>query len=117
MSQPDPSFSVPQDLMPHVHLISSNRYPQVAHVNINDVAQWLLQAPHIARDKAPFCWQFLDKPADGTVFMVWQPLQRLATNFATDGYVWAPPEQLYKHDLGNGLVWIGFPPGPHRRQH
>lgn len=63
-----------------------------------------MQAPLIARDKSPFCWQFLDKPADGTVLMTWQPLQRLATNFATDGYVWAPPEALYKHDLGNGLV-------------
>src|SRR5690606_18825427 len=62
------------------------------------------QAPLIARDKAPFCWQFLDKPADGTVLMTWQPLQRLANNCATDGYIWAPPEQLYKHDLGNGLV-------------
>ncbi|KAL6869166.1 hypothetical protein ACO1O0_000489 [Amphichorda felina] len=104
MNHPDPSFSVPQDLMPHVHLVSSRRYPQVAHVNLNDVASWLMQAPLIARDKAPFCWQFLDKPADGTVLMTWQPLQRLATSFATDGYIWAPPEQLYKHDLGNGLI-------------
>ncbi len=90
--------------MPHVHLVSSRRYPQVAHVAIPEVAQWLLQAPVIARDKAPFCWQFLNQPADGTILMTWQPLQRLGTNFASDGYVWAPPEQLYKHDLGNGLV-------------
>lgn len=90
--------------MPHVHLVSSFRYPQVAHISLNEVAKWLINAPQIARDKAPFCWQFLDKPADGTVLMTWQPLQRLGTNFATDGYVWAPPEQLYKHDMGNGLV-------------
>lgn len=63
-----------------------------------------MEAPHIARDKAPFCWQFLDKPADGTILMTWQPLSRLNIAFASDGYVWMPPENLYKHDLGNGLV-------------
>ncbi|RFU72972.1 swi snf and rsc complex subunit ssr4 [Trichoderma arundinaceum] len=58
----------------------------------------------IARDQAPFFWTYLDKPADGTILLTWQPLSRLGTNFATDGFVWAPPEQIYKHDLGNGLM-------------
>jgi hypothetical protein len=90
--------------MPHVHLVSSYRYPSMPHVNVNEVAKWLLNAPHIARDKAPFFWTYLDKPGDGTILMTWQPLQRLGTNFASDGMVWAPQEHLVKHDLGNGLV-------------
>ncbi|KAK5990934.1 SWI/SNF and RSC complexes subunit ssr4-like protein [Cladobotryum mycophilum] len=104
MAQPDPSHSVPQDLMPHVHLISSFRYPAIPRLDFNEVAKWLMNAPQIARDRAPFFWTYLDKPADGTILLTWQPLQRLGTNFATDGFVWAPPEQIYKHDLGNGLM-------------
>jgi hypothetical protein len=76
----------------------------MARLDLNEVAKWLIGAPQITRDKAPFAWTYLDKPADGTILLTWQPLQRLNTNFATDGFVWAPPEQIYKHDLGNGLV-------------
>ncbi|KAK8924971.1 SWI/SNF and RSC complexes subunit ssr4 [Metarhizium anisopliae] len=104
MAQPDPSHTVPQDLMPHVHLVSSYRYPTMPRIDMNEVAKWLMTAPQIARDRAPFFWTYLDKPADGTILLAWQPLQRLGTNFATDGFVWAPPEQVYKHDLGNGLI-------------
>ncbi|KAK7430873.1 hypothetical protein QQZ08_002663 [Neonectria magnoliae] len=104
MAQPDPSQGVPQDLMPHVHLISSFRYPAMPRLDLNEVAKWLMNAPQVARDRAPFFWTYLDKPTDGTILLTWQPLQRLGTNFATDGFVWAPPEQIYKHDLGNGLM-------------
>lgn len=90
--------------MPHVHLVSSFRYPSMPGLDLKDVAKFLMNAPLIARDKAPFFWTYLDRPADGTTLMTWQPLGRLSTNFATDGFVWAPPEQIYKHDLGNGLV-------------
>ncbi|KAH8124518.1 hypothetical protein LI328DRAFT_133916 [Trichoderma asperelloides] len=90
--------------MPHVHLISSYRYPAIPRLDFNEVAKWLINAPQIARDQAPFFWTYLDKPADGTILLTWQPLSRLGTNFATDGFVWAPPEQIYKHDLGNGLM-------------
>jgi hypothetical protein len=104
MAQPDPSHSVPQDLIHHVHLVSSFRYPSMPHPNINEIAKWLMNAPQVARDRAPFFWTYLDRPADGTVLLTWQPLQRLATTFATDGWIWSPQEHLYKHDLGNGLV-------------
>ncbi|KAH7171208.1 hypothetical protein EDB81DRAFT_635780 [Dactylonectria macrodidyma] len=104
MAQPDPSQGVTQELMPHVHLISSYRYPAMPRLDLNDVAKWLMSAPQVARDRAPFFWTYLDKPTDGTILLTWQPLQRLGTNFATDGFVWAPPEQIYKHDLGNGLM-------------
>ncbi|GAB0137123.1 hypothetical protein EsDP_00005404 [Epichloe bromicola] len=123
MAQPDPSHSVPQDLMPHVHLVSSYRYPTMPRLDLTEVAKWLMTAPQIARDRAPFFWTYLDKPADGTVLLTWQPLQRLGTNFATDGFVWAPPEQVYKHDLGNGLMLeiyylkAGYIPGEQYAMH
>ncbi|KAH7326467.1 hypothetical protein B0I35DRAFT_405706 [Stachybotrys elegans] len=104
MAHPDPSHSVPQELMPHVHLISSTRYPVMPQPNVNEIAKWLMAAPQVARDRAPFFWTYLDKPADGSIFLTWQPLGRLGTAFATDGFVWGPQEHLYKHDLGNGLM-------------
>lgn len=90
--------------MSHVHLVSSFRYPNVSRLDLNEVAKWLMSAPQIARQQSPVFWTYLDKPPDGTVLLTWQPLQRLNVTFATDGYIWAPPEQVYKHDLGNGLV-------------
>ncbi|KAG5979840.1 hypothetical protein E4U55_004709 [Claviceps digitariae] len=123
MAQPDPSHGVPQELMPHVHLVSSYRYPTMPRLDISEVAKWLMTAPQVARDRAPFFWTYLDKPADGTILLTWQPLQRLATNFATDGFVWAPPEQVYKNDLGNGLMLevcylkAGYIPGEQYAMH
>lgn len=35
--------------------------------------------------------------------MTWQPITKLSTKFASDGYVWAP-EQIQRRDVGNGLV-------------
>ncbi|OAA64829.1 hypothetical protein ISF_04239 [Cordyceps fumosorosea ARSEF 2679] len=115
--QPDPSHNVPGELIPHIHLTSSFRYPAAPRLDINEVGKWLLAAPQVARDKAAFFWGYLDKPADGTTLLTWQPLQRLGTNFATDGFVWAPPEEIYKHDLRNGaimeiyLLKAGYVPG------
>ncbi|KAG6008917.1 hypothetical protein E4U43_000085 [Claviceps pusilla] len=92
-------------------------------LDISEVAKWLMMAPQIARDRAPFFWTILDKPTDGTIYLTWQPLQRLATNFATDGFVWAPPEQVYKNDLGNGLMLevcylkAGYIPGEQYAMH
>ena len=62
----------------------------------------------IAKDRAPFFWTYLDKPTEGTVLLTWQPLQRLGTHFASDGYVWAQPEQAAKQDFGNGLVGLSI---------
>jgi len=77
-------------------------------VDIQDVAKWLMDAPRIAKNQSPFHWTYLDGPVDGTILLTWQPLARLGTNFASDGFVWASPEQLFKQDLGNGLV-CSFP--------
>ncbi|KAK0665665.1 hypothetical protein QBC41DRAFT_349431 [Cercophora samala] len=100
----DPSHNVHQDLLPHVHLISTFRYPLMSRVELNDVTKWLLQAPSIARDKAPFYWTYLDCPADSTIFLMWQPTARRGNEFSSDGYYWASPEVMLNHPIGNGLV-------------
>ena len=63
-----------------------------------------MQAPKIARDTAPFFWTYLDRPQNVTIFLTWQPLQFLGTNFASDGYIWPPQESYYQQDVGNGVV-------------
>lgn len=64
----------------------------------------LVNAPKIARDTAPFFWTYLDCPRDGQIMLTWQPLQRLGTNFASDGYIWPGPDEFQRLDLKNGLV-------------
>jgi hypothetical protein len=90
--------------LPHVHLLNSQRYPAMPRVEMQEVAKWLLEAPHLAKNTSPFHWTYLDVPADGTIILTWQPLARMGTNFASDGFVWAQPEHIFKQDIGNGLV-------------
>jgi hypothetical protein len=56
---------------------------------------YLISAPKIVRELQPVRWMFLDGPPDGSLLLVWQPLNHLGTNFASDGYVWADVEQIY----------------------
>ncbi|KAI3342041.1 hypothetical protein F4824DRAFT_447994 [Ustulina deusta] len=100
----DPSYAVHRDLLPHVHLLSTYRYTYKAHVQPNEVTNWLMQAPKIARDTAPFFWTYIDKPDNGQIFLTWQPLQLMGTHFASDGFIWPPQEMYYTHEVGNGVI-------------
>ncbi|KAK4155515.1 hypothetical protein C8A00DRAFT_13478 [Chaetomidium leptoderma] len=100
----DPSQNVHGDLLPHVHLLSTFRYASMPRVDLPEVTKWLSQAPKIARDTAPFYWTYLECPADGSIFLTWQPTARRGHEFASDGYVWAGPEVSFQHSAGNGLV-------------
>ncbi|KAK4044496.1 hypothetical protein C8A01DRAFT_42677 [Parachaetomium inaequale] len=100
----DPSQNVHGDLLPHVHLLSTFRYASMPRVELPEVTKWLLQAPKIARDTAPFYWTYLECPADGSIFLTWQPTARRGNEFASDGYVWAGPEVSFQQSAGNGLV-------------
>ncbi|KAH8910754.1 DUF1750-domain-containing protein [Coniochaeta sp. PMI_546] len=104
MAGNDPSSSIHGDLLPHIHLVSTYRYPVMPRVDTNEVTKWLTGAPKIARDVAPFYWTYLDAPADGTIFLTWQPLSRRGVEFASDGYIWPQNEVTFRHDLGNGLA-------------
>ncbi|KKY27225.1 hypothetical protein UCRPC4_g01208 [Phaeomoniella chlamydospora] len=94
----DPAAGVPPQLLQHLHLVSKYRYPSVSMLSIETVVNYLLEAPKIVRDVQPMHWTFLDAPADGTVLLIWQPLDYIGTNFATDGYVWADAEHAFNHD-------------------
>lgn len=119
----DPSHNINEKMLQHLHLISTYRYAAMADVGVPDASKWLMNAPKIARDTAPFFWTYLDAPADGSIMLTWQPLQRLDTNFATDGYIWPYPETYYQQDLGNGLVLemffqrVGYRQGEQFAQH
>ncbi|KAK5658722.1 hypothetical protein OQA88_1531 [Cercophora sp. LCS_1] len=104
MAAPDPSQKVHAELLPHVHLLSTFRYALMPRLELNDVTQWLLSAPKIARDTAPFFWTYLDCPQDGSIFLTWQPTARRSVEFASDGYIWTQPETVFRNEMGNGLV-------------
>ncbi|CAK7263063.1 hypothetical protein SEPCBS119000_000292 [Sporothrix epigloea] len=119
----DPSHNVHPDLLPHIHLISAYNYPLVPRFGIPEVTEWLLNAPRIARDGAPFFWTFLDAPQNGSVILTWQPLQRMGTEFATDGYVWPRGETYFQHEIRDGLILevfhqlLGYRPGEEYATH
>jgi hypothetical protein len=90
--------------LPHVHLLSTYRFPAQQNVHHNKIAEWLITAPKIARDTAPFFWSYLDRPTDGTILLTWQPLEALGITFATDGYMWPPVETAFQTEIERGYV-------------
>ena len=66
---------------------------------LETVVSYLLEAPKMMRDMHPVQWQFLDAPPDNTMFLTWQPSDHMGLNFASDGYVWGDPEQLFDSDV------------------
>ncbi|KAJ3564897.1 hypothetical protein NPX13_g7689 [Xylaria arbuscula] len=113
----DPSYAVSRDLLPHVHLLSTYPYTYKAQIQPNEVTSWLIQAPKIARDTAPFCWTYLDKPENGQILLTWQPLQQMGTHFASDGFIWPTQEAYFTSEVGNGVILemyyhkAGYAPG------
>jgi hypothetical protein len=82
-----------------MHLVSKYRYPLINSITLDTVVGYLTEAPKIVHDLHPVQWQFLDAPQDGSVFLVWQPLEYHDTNFASDGYVWADVEQAFSQEI------------------
>ena len=115
----DPSDGVPQQLvrlkiqdtdliahkltgttqLPHVHLVSKYRYPISHRISIETIIEHLIAAPRITRDVAPMHWMFLDAPQDGSMLLVWQPLQKLGNTAASDGYHWIDAEQAFSTEM------------------
>lgn len=92
--------------LPHIHLLSTYRFPLFPSLHPDKVAEWLLGAPKITRDQAPFHWTYLDRPADGTILLVWQSMA-LGHEFPSDGYVWAPQETAFQLEVNGGYVcWL-----------
>lgn len=74
-------------------------------MSLDTVVSYLTEAPKIVHDLQPVVWQFLEAPPDGTVLLVWQPLDYLGTNFASDGYVWGDAEHAFNSEH-NGYVGL-----------
>jgi len=83
--------------------LSTYRFPSLGAVHPEKVAEWLLGAPKISRDQAPFYWTYLDRPIDGTILLVWQSTS-MGAEYASDGYVWAPGESAFQIEVSGGYV-------------
>ncbi|CAI7676333.1 unnamed protein product [Penicillium palitans] len=90
----DPATRIPGQLLPHMHLVSRNRYPSMHMMPSETAVEYLTSAPRICQSQ-PMHWTFLDGPPDGTVMLTWQPQNHLGNNFASDGYIWADQEQAF----------------------
>jgi hypothetical protein len=90
--------------LPHIHLLSTYRFPHIpATLHPEKVAEWLLGAPKITRDQAPFYWTYLDRPGDGSIFLVWQSMA-MGAEYPSDGYIWAPAETAVQYDISSGYT-------------
>ncbi|ETI19286.1 hypothetical protein G647_09118 [Cladophialophora carrionii CBS 160.54] len=95
----DPAAGVPAQLLPHLHLVSKYRYPITSNPAVDTIVGYLLEAPKIVRDLQPMQWQFIDTPPDGSLILEWQPLEYLGTSYASDGFIWADVEHVYKSEV------------------
>lgn len=101
-------------LLPHIWLVSKSRYPVINNPSLDSIVSYLTDAPKIVRDLQPMQWQILDAPQDGSIMLVWQPLEYLGTNAASDGYVYADAEQYFESKVRgfvsitdrNGMMYI-----------
>ncbi|KAG9992220.1 hypothetical protein KCU78_g19500, partial [Aureobasidium melanogenum] len=48
-SMADPSFGVPAQLLPHVHLISGHKYPFSPQLSIDGAYTYLFDAPKVVK--------------------------------------------------------------------
>ncbi|KAJ4303409.1 hypothetical protein N0V90_002302 [Kalmusia sp. IMI 367209] len=98
----DPSAQVPNQLLPHIHLVSSYRFPTLPSLQPQQALEYLLKGPEIVRNAAPVAWTyFATPPPDGTALLMWQP-PRMGTHFASDGLVWADAELSFEMNI-NGF--------------
>ncbi|KAH8602995.1 hypothetical protein B0O99DRAFT_17789 [Bisporella sp. PMI_857] len=111
-----PSDGIARELLPHIHLVSTHRYPLLPSLHHEKVAEWLLAAPKIANNSSPFYWTYLDRPQDGTFLLLWQS-PSLGVDLPSDGYVWSPGEMRYQIPVSGGLTLemyqqkVGYSPG------
>ena len=111
-----PSDGIARDLLPHIHLVSTYRFPVLPSLHHDKAAEWLFGAPKIASNTAPFYWTYLDRPAIGTILLVWQS-PSLGIELPSDGYIWSPGEVRYQVAASGGGTLemyqqkVGYSPG------
>ncbi|KAF2426165.1 DUF1750-domain-containing protein [Tothia fuscella] len=101
----DPSYGISGNLINHLHLVSSFRFPLQAQYTPEQAVKLLLDAPRIVGHMHPMAWLYMQNPpADGQVFLTWQSPR--VKGFASDGYIWADPEATFHHNFGGYTLEI-----------
>lgn len=73
------------------------------------VLDMLLQATKIVREVSAVSWQYIAQPpADGTLFLAWQPLAQRNVAFASDGYSWADQETVHRQEVKGYVRPLAF---------
>ncbi|ORY13228.1 hypothetical protein BCR34DRAFT_535724 [Clohesyomyces aquaticus] len=95
----DPSSLVQANILPHVHLVSSYRFPHSPQLQQAQALEYLIKGPQIVNDTSPVAWTYFQAPPPkGTVLLVYQP-PRMQMSYASDGIIWADPETSYTMEL------------------
>ena len=81
-----------------MHLRSRHQYPVHQQLGFNNILEYLSNARQVVRNVAPMQWQFLTCPPDGSLMLVWQPVEE--QGFGTDGYVWGDAETTFSENHG-----------------
>ena len=101
----DPGKGVHPLLLNHVHLLSTARYPfEPSQLPIRTIFSHLVNAPHVVKEQRPVVWQYLTPPQDGTILLAWQPTAQVGQIYATDGYIWAEPENVFTHQYNDYVL-------------
>ena len=92
----DPSSGVHQQLLPHLHLLLNVALPRpestLRGLTVNKVIEYLLHSAQWAKSEKTVSWTMFDGPPAGSLFITWQP-SSFGKRFASDGYIYADPEQ------------------------
>ena len=72
--------------------------PRVSQPSIEFIIENLVKAYRIFNESIAVSWQFLDAPPAEYAALTWQP-PALHGRFATDGYIWADPEQFSTNEV------------------
>lgn len=93
----DPSASVSPQLLHHLHAVCVMKYPIYQSIQPEHLIDLLLKAPTVVQ-QYPFTWTMIEPPPAGTLMLSWHPPQ-MGTGCASDGYVWADPENVHTVDV------------------
>lgn len=92
-----PGDKVPAGLLAHVHLLSAHSYPlHQQPLSLDSVLTELLNAPRIVGSQKSVAWQYLAPPRDGSILLAWQPTAQMGNTYASDGFIFAEPEQMFR---------------------
>lgn len=83
---------------------STLSYPVNPHLPIESITDMLLKAPGVVQ-QVPFVWNFIDKPVDGQIFLVWLSPES-SMHPPPDGLQYMDSENCYRIDIGANTIEI-----------